>query len=71
VDEWLRMTFSDLMLPALIAFASVVYGVAAGRANGARLRAVRADVAQGKARGYAVVGLVGLIAGYQIFKRFF
>jgi UPF0716 family protein affecting phage T7 exclusion len=65
------MTFSDLMLPALIAFASVVYGVAVGRANGARLRTVRADVAQGNARGYAVVGVVGLIAGYLILRGYF
>jgi hypothetical protein len=65
------MTFSDLMLPVLIAVAAVVYGLAVGRANGARLRAVKADVAQGKARGYAVVGVVGLIAGYQIFKGYF
>jgi hypothetical protein len=71
VDEWLQMTFFDLMLPALIAVVAVYFGVAGGRARAERMRAYRAETGRPGLRGHVIVGMAGLILGFKLLSDLF
>lgn len=57
---------SALLLQLLIIPAAIVYGVFVGRAKARRLRTLQRDLANGKARGYAVIAIVAIFVVWQM-----